>query len=75
MNFLKELKAKPKIQRQAFFVRANQIVRNAMQKKMPDEEWEKMERDEKYPIEITQRKGDEDVNIRSIKSARKDVDA
>ena len=26
MNFLKELKTKPEIQRQAFFVRANQIV-------------------------------------------------
>lgn len=28
MNFLKELKNKPEIQRQAFFVRANQIIRN-----------------------------------------------
>ncbi len=24
-------------------------------KKMPDSEWEKKERDEKYPVEITQR--------------------
>ena len=33
-----------------------------MKKKMPDEEWEKKERDIKYPKEITHRKGDEDVN-------------
>jgi hypothetical protein len=26
-----------------------------MPKKMPDEEWEKKERDEKYPVEITQK--------------------
>lgn len=28
MNFLKELKNKPETQRQAFFVRANQVVKN-----------------------------------------------
>lgn len=26
-----------------------------MQKKRPDEDWERIERDEKYPVEITQR--------------------
>ena len=33
-----------------------------MQKKMPDSEWEKKERDAKYPVEITQRKGEHDVD-------------
>jgi hypothetical protein len=35
MNFLKELKAKPEIQRQAFYARANQIVGNIKMKLCP----------------------------------------
>lgn len=46
MNFLEELKDKPEIQRQAFFVRANQIVRSVMKRKRrPDEDWERMMED------------------------------
>lgn len=36
-----------------------------MQKKMPLSEHEKKERDAKYPVEITQRKGDKDVDNRN----------
>jgi hypothetical protein len=30
-------------------------MKRKMKKKRPDEEWEIMERDKKYPVEITQR--------------------
>lgn len=48
LNVLKQLKNKSEIQRQAFFVQANQIVRGFMKPKtrMPDEDWERMEADQ-----------------------------